>query len=604
MRITNTMVTNTTLMHIQRNMRQLDEVMTQISSTRRIQRPSDNPIIASRALKFRTSVHENLQFQDNIDQGYAWMNVTESTFNNINRELLLELRNLTVQGANQTNNLGNKQSIITQMRSLFEEVKNSVNQTFAGNFLFSGFRTNEPPVFTEDNDRRFIVTQHFSVTDIARERSFQRLPNNYGLVEPVVHDISVLKLAFGELDGPPHIPGFHVVERSINDVDAYTPPHTATIPAGGPELPVLHFIRETGELVMHSDTARTFPREGVSVTYSKTGFRRGDINPKVYFTGREIVNTDNWATGAPPPPVPQMVYNVTQYFSRAAGTRVGDVYQFTLAYMPSFFEGTHPTETALHPQLPPGATIVGNVVSVPANLFLTSSNISVTYSVADPVPLFPAQHIKECLHVQGVELVRALDENGRPRPLHEAEPNHSFNMHNQDIQYEFSTRTFVTVNSLAKNVLTDKMFADFRRFFDFAYALTISDEKELTQHFYGRGYRGEELRQAVEDQLMKEEALARTALFDQFNNMLFLIDRHADNSTREQTSLGARMVRLDLVRNRLDQDEVTYNRLVSENEDTDMFRAMILRFSAEAALHASLRANSGVMQMSLADFIR
>jgi flagellar hook-associated protein 3 FlgL len=86
--------------------------------------------------------------------------------------------------------------------------------------------------------------------------------------------------------------------------------------------------------------------------------------------------------------------------------------------------------------------------------------------------------------------------------------------------------------------------------------------------------------------------------------MLYLIDRHADNSTREQTLLGSRMVRLDLIRNRLEQDEVTYNQLTSDNEDTDMFRAMIIRFSAEAAFQASLRANSGIMQMSLADFIR
>jgi flagellar hook-associated protein 3 FlgL len=86
--------------------------------------------------------------------------------------------------------------------------------------------------------------------------------------------------------------------------------------------------------------------------------------------------------------------------------------------------------------------------------------------------------------------------------------------------------------------------------------------------------------------------------------MLFLIDKHADNSTREQTLLGARMVRMELVQNRLDDDEVAYMKLTSDNEDTDLIRATILRFSAEALFMASLRANSGVIQMSLANFLR
>jgi flagellar hook-associated protein 3 FlgL len=103
-------------MHINRNMRSLDRIIRSIETGRRIQRPSDDPIIASRALMFRTNVHENEQFQSNVEQGIAWMNVTEATFNNINNEILLELRNLAVTGANGPNNLEPMQAIIRQMQ--------------------------------------------------------------------------------------------------------------------------------------------------------------------------------------------------------------------------------------------------------------------------------------------------------------------------------------------------------------------------------------------------------------------------------------------------------------------------------------------------------
>jgi flagellin-like hook-associated protein FlgL len=63
------------------------------------------------------------------------------------------------------------------------------------------------------------------------------------------------------------------------------------------------------------------------------------------------------------------------------------------------------------------------------------------------------------------------------------------------------------------------------------------------------------------------------------------------------------MQRLDMLRNRLEQDEVSYERLTSDNENTDMYRAVMLRVNAEAAFQASLRANSGIIQMTLANFI-
>ena len=86
--------------------------------------------------------------------------------------------------------------------------------------------------------------------------------------------------------------------------------------------------------------------------------------------------------------------------------------------------------------------------------------------------------------------------------------------------------------------------------------------------------------------------------------MIDLLERHVTANTREHTLLGARMVRMELLQNRLEADEVTLNDLTSSNEDTDMIRAIILRASAEAAFQASLMANSGIVQMSLANFIR
>ena len=601
MRLTSVMMANTSLMHINRNMRNLDSIIRSIDTGKRIQRPSDDPIIAARALMFRTSVHENEQFQRNVDNGFAWMDMTEATFDSINRSILLEMNNLVVRGANGDLTMNEKQVKVRQLQSMFEHLTETMNHTFGGNFLFSGFRTNEPPVFTSGNNRTFVITQHFGLADIAREKSFQRLvmPGDLGVPVPVSHHINVIKLAYTNLDTDPVVPGFDVVRVSNTEIHAYQP--AATGPNG---LPLLHFIPETGELVMHSDTVASFPREGISATYQKTGFRKGDINPKVYFTGREIINTSTTHI----PPGTQLVYNITQYFNRSAGTEIGTMIRFELAHPPY---ANRNNSAILRDSLPPGAVINDDgTVDIPRQLFETSRQISVTYATAMASPIIPnpnggpAIHIKQDTRVQGVELVRATSLDGIALPLDRIELNRAFDMHNQEIQYEVAPRTHITINSLAKNVLTDKMFADFRRFFEFADSLQISNQADLEQYFRALGLSEETVAEYVERQLARETSAATYAMHRHFDNMLHLMERHRENATNQQTQLGARMVRLELVQNRLEANAVTYNDLTSNNEDTDLILATIKRMSAQVLFNASIMANAGVIQMSLANFLR
>ena len=653
MRITNAMMTNTTLLHINRNMRNLDEIIRQIETTKRIGQASDNPIVASRALKFRTGVVENEVFQGNVRSAQAWMNVTDAALSNINSEIMLRFRELLVGAATGTYNtpLGDKQAIITQIESLFHELTTNINQTMAGRYVFSGLRTDEPPVFRQGNDRSFVITQNFTVADIIRTNTFQRVPRDLDyLMDTRVHqNVSIINLAYTRLNtfpelGEPqpqpqpvpspspwrthvdnpqgiHVPGFHIRKVSIDDPQAYIPVETTAdfVPPILPPQRVLHLVAETGELVMHNDTAARFPSEGISVTYKKTGFRPGELNPAVYFDAREIID----ATA--PADTHERVYRLTQQINRNNATNYvpgGPVpanFTFTIVPTPSF--DVNAVETGLRPDLPEGVTLVGNVLTVPSHLFNTNTNVSISFCVTNPAPNNPPSpnaplptHIKQNLHFTNVELVRALDAAGIPIPLDQADPNRSFNMHNQDMEFEFATRTHVPINTLAKNVLTDKMFADFRRLFEFSHALRISTPEALRLHYHERytnppyEFSGNELEsaisRAVENQISKEETDATGALFHVINNMLLVFDRHASQSLREHTIVGSRMVRMELLESRLEQDEVTLRDLQSSNEDTDMIRAIILRMSAEAAFMASLQANSGIVQMSLANFIR
>lgn len=88
MRITNQMITRNALNNINRNKNNLSRLDEQYSSGKKIQRPSQDPIVAVRALKLRTNLSELNQFLErNIPDARNWMEVTQSALANINKSL-------------------------------------------------------------------------------------------------------------------------------------------------------------------------------------------------------------------------------------------------------------------------------------------------------------------------------------------------------------------------------------------------------------------------------------------------------------------------------------------------------------------------------------
>jgi flagellin-like hook-associated protein FlgL len=621
------MMTNSTLININRNMRHLDTLIRQIESTKKIQVPSDDPIIASRALKFRTSVSEIGQFQRNVQSGMAWMEVSEAALMDTTRNIMKQLTELTVEGATGTQQLSDKMALLASMKELVAQVGLNMNQTFAGRYVFSGFRTDQPPIFTDNNNKTFVITQTFNVRDIEVIKSFQKLDS---LEKAVVHnDVNIIKMAYTNMDIPV-IPGYSVIPKTLNDDDAYIPDANNT---AVPPLPIIHFIAETGELVMHKDTANNF-KDGTTVTYRKENFGVGDLNPQVYFPSREInvlmasgsvtgntyritqsIIPERWV-GVPalPAPATHFTFNMNTVPGNLAYNQAISTTGTPPAFWPSVEGYNVVAWSGVATTVPDGTnTPVGfdprrDILFNPATGVMTIAasgsqqflerNRNVSYSATMAAgALSPAHN----LNVQSVQLQL-------PAPglqMDNADPNRFYTMDNQHIKYEFSTKTYVTINTLAMDVYTDKMFADFRRLFEFADTLQLSDKARLEEHYRaGPPPRSsEEASEMATKQLVEETAQLNAVLHDRFNNMLRLLDVHSVNAMREHTQMGSRMYRLELMQNRLEEDEGSYTKLMSENEDTNMARAIVMKAAAEAAYAAALRASANIVQLSLANFI-
>src|SRR5699024_3905497 len=82
------------------------------------------------------------------------------------------------------------------------------------------------------------------------------------------------------------------------------------------------------------------------------------------------------------------------------------------------------------------------------------------------------------------------------------------------------------------------------------------------------------------------------------------LDGHIDNVINARADLGARMNRLELIEDRLEDQEIVATKIMSDNEDVDFEKVITDLITQESVHRAALSAGSRMIQPSLIDFLR
>lgn len=296
MRVTNNMMRNNSLLHIQRNKSAYNTYFEQYATQKKIQKPSDDPTIAVRALKYRTTMVEIEQYLKNCDDAENWLDATEKPLDTVNNILDTMIENVT-NAANDPNNADDRATIAQQLREyagfIYEQ---NANADYAGRYLYTGFRTDVPLLFSAaQTDTTYTITEELKVNDIKA--------SNYVYGQPVydpsleaddyaksasqfleTHKISIsynncdkedVTIAYKDKDGVQHT--VTAVTKSIPENEDYNEHYK-------PDDDVIYFVPESGELVFGA-TIYDSVRAGsdLSVVYKKSNFKENDIRPEHYF---------------------------------------------------------------------------------------------------------------------------------------------------------------------------------------------------------------------------------------------------------------------------------------------------------------------------------
>ena len=131
MRMTNKIMQNNSLYNINNNKVLQDKLSTMMSTQKKITRPSDDPIIAIRALRLRTSVSELTQYYGkNVPDAESWLEVTEKSLGTV-VDVITDLVNQANKAANKEKGPEDLAIFIQQMKQLKDEYYSTGNSDYA-----------------------------------------------------------------------------------------------------------------------------------------------------------------------------------------------------------------------------------------------------------------------------------------------------------------------------------------------------------------------------------------------------------------------------------------------------------------------------------------
>ena len=166
MRITNKIMQKNNLSNINTNKVNEDRLSTQMSTEKKINRPSDDPVVAIRALRLRSSVTEVTQYYSkNIPDAESWLNVTQDALNNLT-QILTNLIRQCNKGDNNYLESEDRAIILEQMKSLADEIYSTGDADYAGRYVFTGYRTDTTLRYTQESNQLFDIWEQLGIDSI------------------------------------------------------------------------------------------------------------------------------------------------------------------------------------------------------------------------------------------------------------------------------------------------------------------------------------------------------------------------------------------------------------------------------------------------------
>lgn len=574
MRMTNKIMRNNAAYNVNQNKILQDRLTNQMTNQSKIARPSDDPVVAIRALRLRSNVTAVTQYNEkNAEDARQWLDLTADAMTTVD-EVLTELYRQATESANKYETADDLRIYISQMKELTGEFYNSANVDYAGRYVFSGYRTDLPVTFTAEDMKEmkehpvsYNINEDFGFHDIKRISY-----TNYDKVKDLTNNITDNVNSYEQTVTNDTLYSFRI---SYNNTDSLN----GTDAEGNPKK--LTITMPNGNTLIATANGTPDPTTGKLATNLTDA------------AGNTLTPGDPFTPGTTTPIIPEIAEFQDQeqaYKAIADGSFSG------IAYIPAsgelvfsrdfydanFSEASFGGEDSFHVNYDKSDWKEGDIN--PVHYFNCTETLRTTGS---DVALADAEYRKTAYNTQR--------EKGR----------------NQDIFYDVGYNQQIQVNTRADEIFTHDVQRDMD---DFEHYLkqyedieTLKKDLETKQKEAVEQY-GEDSAQYKDfkkrlEGVDKALTYIRDNIHTKFENQITNYQKYSDDSRVAMTDNATRGSRLTLIKTRLTNQQATYKELQEDNEGIDITETAIEMTSADLTYNAALMATGKILQTNLMNYI-
>lgn len=624
MRITTKMMQNRSLNNLNTNKTLQEKLTTQLSTMKKITRPSDDPVIAIRSLKLNSTLNKIDQYYEkNSNDAQSWLELTESAIKTTN-SILEDMSGYITQCAQGSLTAEDRAAILQNLANYQSEIYSTGNATSAGRNIFTGYRTDTPLTFLKDKTERYSITEqrdnsfidtitHTVIGDMANINAGNFNTASYSAYteyQVKSYDVARIRLAYNNLD---------------IDTDATK---------NADKIKLSYFTDVNTDAAHGTDKGASISTTSYSIFMNQNVINNGEM--EITVTGKD--GKENTYTLGPNGTI---TLDKTEISMDAKGkitiTETGNPPQTTTLQTKTETDAAGNKTYTFADRMETSLTITSFSKTASddayASVYGDANANNITY-VAETGELLLGKNVQNKLAALSINNEIRISYDKSEWKTDDLDPVHYFyterytdtrdaddpliyneekltapkgNVAKQIIEYDIGSNQTIRVNTTADEIYTHNMGRDVGE------VKALLEEYDSLEKAYDTvnsliqsgKYEGTDLDTLNKqlDALDKARALSKATLQERCEGLQTIFKGYTNQATLTRTDVGSRESRLKLIQNRLSAQQTNFQELVSDNEDADVTELAIQLKSVELTYEAALSSISYVMKTSLLNFI-
>ncbi len=163
MKINQNILIDNLLSNFRKNLEQLNKLQNQISTGKKIQVSSDEPLLMHRSLFLKNTILQDEQFTKNLGDNQAMMSINQKAVSDVG-DIVNQAKIIALQGANAPSHDA-RGALSSSVNSLVKNLINVASQHYDGKYIFSGTKINTAP-YIDGSDYQYQGDNNKILTNI------------------------------------------------------------------------------------------------------------------------------------------------------------------------------------------------------------------------------------------------------------------------------------------------------------------------------------------------------------------------------------------------------------------------------------------------------